>query len=187
MTRPRTWSDDDNTRLMQLVADNVPREEIAQRLRKTRQQISTQICKIRIRRDLRDLRAEASGIAAADQPTNHGVLWTPEEIERVLSLGRTACLADWPAIAREHFPGRTAKACKQQYYVHRRAALGVAPRTPSRPQDKQKVDPRPTKVPAAAKPAPAPQSLTAAIMGDPPPGRSALDQRQQFSSPRGIS
>lgn len=174
MPRPRTWSDDDNTQLMQLVADNVPREEISRRLRKTRRQISTQICKLRIRRDLRALRAEA---AAADQQTNHGAFWSPEEIERVMSLGSTACLADWPTIAREHFPGRTAKACKEQYYVRRRTARCAAHNAPS--QVKQKVEPRrhitaPPRLSAAA-----PQSLTAAIMGDPLPGRSALDQRQQ--------
>lgn len=184
MARFRTWSDDDNAKLIQLEADNVSREEIALRLRKTRQQVSTQLCKLRIRQDLRAIRA-----AVADRPADHAALWTPEEIERLLVLGSTACLNDWPAIAREHFPGRTAKACKQQYYVSRRASRGSAPKTPLRLEDQQKIDRRVTKLPVTAEPARASssQSLTAAIMGDPPPGRSALDHKQQFSLTRGIS
>lgn len=62
--------------------------------------------------------------------------------------------------------------------MSRRASRGGAPKIPSQPEDQHKVDRRVTSLPVTAKPVAAPQSLTAAIMGDPPPGRSALDQRQ---------
>jgi hypothetical protein len=118
MVRPRTWSDDDNAKLLQLEAANVPREEIARRLRKTRGQVTAQIGKLRMRRDLRAIRAAAAaGVTVDEKRRSHGAPWTPEEIELVLTLGRGAHLDEWPGIAAAHFPGRTADACKQQYIM----------------------------------------------------------------------
>lgn len=188
MVQPRTWSDDDNAELMRLEADNVPREEIARRLRKTRAQVTAQIGKLRIRRDLRAIRAAATaGVAVDEKRRNHGTPWTPEQIELVLTLGPGAHLDEWPGIAAAHFPGRTADACKQQYYVLTRAARGVAPKAPSRLKAAPDLSPKTTRVAIPATTRLAPQSLTAAILGDPPPGRSALDRRQQLSPTRGIS
>lgn len=180
MVQPRTWSDDDNAKLLQLEADNVPREEIAQRLRKTRAQVSAQIGKLRIRQDLRAIHAETAAAIAAEpvrRKQNNGSHggWTPDEIERLLMLGCDRRLDEWPGIAAAHFPGRTPDACKQQYYERSRAARGVAPKAQSR---QAAPDPSPKKTHVAV-PAPAlePLSITAAILGDPLPGRSALDRR----------
>jgi hypothetical protein len=170
MVKFRTWSDADNARLLQLEAEKVPREEIAQRLRKTRQQVNGQIGRLRMRQNLRERRANARGIV-------HGAPWLADEIERLLALGHTARLDEWPAIAETHFPGRTAKACKQQYYNCRaaRASLGAKA---------QLQEPEAAAVPVRAHRAETrePQSITAAVFGDPPPGRSALDQRAATKS-----
>jgi hypothetical protein len=170
MVQTRIWSDDDNARLIRFDAANMPREEIAHRLRKTTQQVTAQIGKLRTRQKLRE-RAQAGSVVG--RRCDPGALWTPEEIERVLVLGATARLDEWPAIARAHFPGRTAKACRQQYYVGR-AARRARPSSPLR-----EVGAATTAVaPPRVAPAHMPQSITAAVFGDPPPGRSALDQRK---------
>jgi hypothetical protein len=167
MVKFRTWSDADNAKLLQLEAEKVPREEIAQRLRKTRQQVNGQIGRLRMRQDLRERRANERGIV-------HGAPWLADEIERLLALGHTARLDEWPAIAETHFPGRTAKACKQQYYNCRAARAAKA----------QLQEPEVAAAPVHARCAAAlePQSITAAVFGDPPPGRSALDQRAATKS-----
>lgn len=117
MARPRLWNDDENAKLMQLEAKNVPRDEIAQRLRKTREQVAAQICRLRARQGC------PSDGATIGRKRDPCAPWTSDEIGLVLKLGRDARgMADWGAIASAHFPGRTATACKQQYF-HRRAAI----------------------------------------------------------------
>ncbi|WP_438278106.1 SANT/Myb-like DNA-binding domain-containing protein [Nitrobacter sp.] len=179
MVKPRTWSDDENARLLQLEAEKLPREEIAQRLRKTRQQVTAQIGKLRARQNTH---AHSESEIAVVRRCDPGAPWTEEEIERLIGLGSTARgMGEWGVIARTHFPGRTPTACKQQYF-HSRGAR----------HDPAEVEPRDLSASgpsAAAAPVwrQAPQSITAAVFGDPPPGRSALDQRRHFSQTRGLS
>ncbi len=105
--------------------------------------------------------------------------WTVIERAQLRALA-AAQRCDWDAIAR-HFPGRTASACKAQHQMLMRAEAG-------RPRDhsgERKVNGRirhtdsDLRLMAAPPPlAPDHESITAAVFGDPPPGRSALDRRR---------
>jgi hypothetical protein len=170
MARPGLWSDADNAKLVQLEAQSMPREEIAQRLRKTRQQVTAQIGRLRNRQKSQ---AGAATAGTIGRRADLSMPWSAEEVERVLVLGATARgMREWSEIAAAHFPGRSAAACKQQYFHSRGARHDSASRVRS---------------PALAESPREPQSITAVVLGDPPPGRSALDRQQQFSPTRGIA
>lgn len=112
-------------------------------------------------------------------------LWTQDDDDRMTALctGRDLVGADrWEPIA-EHFPGRSFLACRQRW-LYLRNKLAGKPMT--RAPKKRTTAARSHKEMVAAKrenrQQPLPEirhmSLTAALCGDPLPGRSALDQRK---------
>ena len=110
-------------------------------------------------------------------------IWTPEEdalLLQKLQGGPGKGEAFWIALA-EHFPERSFYAVRQRWLTLRNKAKGIKPnRHPLKPRpfDREHARrmPEPRPVPKAL---PDYNDLTAAFFGDPRPGRSALDQRQQ--------
>jgi hypothetical protein len=89
---------------------------------------------------------------------------------------------NWHEIAK-HFIGRSGLACRQHWLKLRAGAGGAAPRvrmTEWRANGriskaaKARIQPPPAAAPPHT-------SLTAAVFGDPPPGRSALDRKRAAS------
>lgn len=124
--------------------------------------------------------------------------WTEADQARLLKLRDDDGL-DWSAVAAA-MPGRTLAACKVQYYERLRERCGA--RRYSATRQLPPAPPRPAPVAApAVTPAPvvarearggslaglreaaelrlriAERGLTGGVFGDPPPGRSALDER----------
>jgi len=130
--------------------------------------------------------------------------WTAIERQRLLDL-RDVQKLSWDEIP-ARMPGRSKSACLVQYYHtlrDRSAAKRMPPRTPRVIPAAVKIAPSPIKPPAIVVrqvPASAPGrtvstsalryhaellqrvahagGLTAGLLGDPPPGRSALDQKR---------
>lgn len=108
--------------------------------------------------------------------------WT--EAERKLLLTLAAEDRNWNSIARS-LPGRTVTACKVQHNIMLREAQGlfrvrdVKPRKVNGRISRTADDIRLMTSPPASPPDHT--SITAAVFGDPRPGRSALDRR--MSSP----
>lgn len=108
--------------------------------------------------------------------------WSAEEDKRVLELcqhvsGEQA----WREVA-ERFPGRTHYAVRQRFLTLRNRAAGIKrERTdserPIRTQKRTIVGAAPI-VLQTPPDLPPPASLTAFLLGDPLPGRSALDQKR---------
>jgi hypothetical protein len=111
--------------------------------------------------------------------------WSADDLARLVTLGDELAASPalgkhrWPEIARE-FPGRTWLSCRQQYSLRKRLARGHVepPRGRERKANgrinrtgEERMQPP---VPAGEQPRYA--SLSAALFGDPPIGRSALDQ-----------
>lgn len=114
-----------------------------------------------------------------DGPKNY---WLAADVARLVNLRDVDRLA-FPAIA-EMFPGRTKKDCANKYYLEqsRRANTAnpaIAVRERIRRNQKQIVD-------ALQKPERLAEhtTLTAALFGDPPPGRSALDRQSHDAEPK---
>lgn len=128
--------------------------------------------------------------------------WSDAENAKLIEL-RDAHRLDWRSIA-EELPGRGANACQGQYYAEMRRrksglkrVLKIGEHRPTRRVDRPAVDAaaKPPAGPVALAPAVrmplldglreraelhlriAERGLTAAFFGDPPPGRSALDER----------
>ncbi len=110
--------------------------------------------------------------------------WCGADDERLLALCREPPVGNdaWCALAKI-FPGRSAFACRQRYFTLRRLARGEA--SPARiiarkPPDGSSSAPA-VDIEASLRAASQLRhaSLTAAILGDPLPGRSALDRRAQ--------
>lgn len=133
-----------------------------------------------------------------------GRSWTEIEVNRLIALRDDEGLI-WSAVARKL--GRRSGAdggigqCCAAYNYHkakraREAAMiaaGITPPSPRAPCDNSSIAPTPAEVALLDAPAKRPryfsgdgdlmarivaQGLTAGYFGDPPPGRSALDQRQ---------
>ena len=124
-----------------------------------------------------------------------GPRWTPQEFARLRRLhveGRN----DWDEIA-AHFPGRSPAACRQHFYYRMGLERGDSGRR--RHAEQPAIDPAPPIAPPPkvarelARPVKRPryfsdadafvaariaeQGITAGLLGDPPPGRSAFDKR----------
>ncbi len=85
----------------------------------------------------------------------------------------------WKAIAEGLSLPRTWQSCRQRVQYLRRKASGIAPK--KREPRERKVNGRIYQRDKMQEPLaylPQPASITAALFGDPLPGRSALDQRQ---------
>lgn len=110
--------------------------------------------------------------------------WTPEEDTRLWALVRAAQATggkfDWHAIAAQ-MPNRNPDACKQHYFLLKRKEEGRPERKPYAERERRTraeiVEARQAPIPETKWPRHA--SLTAAICGDPLPGRSALDEKRQ--------
>ncbi|WP_316172436.1 hypothetical protein [Bradyrhizobium sp. SZCCHNRI2049] len=103
--------------------------------------------------------------------------WTHREMETLLRLAQAG--ETWTTINGEI--GRGAHACENRF---QRVATKLQKEARARALAARRSLKAPVETPARKKPiAPivsaAPRSLTAAVLGDPLPGRSALDQRQQ--------
>lgn len=108
-------------------------------------------------------------------------IWTAEEDARLIEICAAASvqgIAAWRAVA-EEFPGRSYFAVRQHYLTLRQKAAGVTrTRRKERPAPERSRQ-MPASVPSASTiPATEHLSLTAALCGDPLPGRSALDQKR---------
>lgn len=113
-----------------------------------------------------------------DGPKNY---WLAADVARLVNLRDVDRLA-FPAIA-EMFPGRTKKDCANKYYLEqaRRANTAsptIAVRERIRRSGKQIIEAlqKPMRLPEHA-------TLTAALFGDPLPGRSALDRQRHDAEP----
>lgn len=87
----------------------------------------------------------------------------------------------WRAVA-EHFPGRTHYAVRQRFLTLRNRAAGIKH---ERKDSERPIRTKKRKIATAAPvmlqappDLPPPHSLTAFLLGDPLPGRSALDQKR---------
>lgn len=94
--------------------------------------------------------------------------FTDEEMALLVAL-REGRKLQWPDIAKQ-VPGHSADSCRAVYSAFRRKRDGVPKRVPQ----PQQHDISPGLLPPTSD---WHASLTAAILGDPLPGRSALDQR----------
>lgn len=122
-------------------------------------------------------------------------LWTATDDERLRTLCCNGIVGEpaWNLIA-EEFPGRSGVSCRQRWLVLRNQAAGI--KGPQRKYASRAVkgrirrrirDDLTAAVVAQAR-APDHTDLTAAIMGDPRPGRSALDLiRTAVAAPPAIS
>ncbi len=118
--------------------------------------------------------------------TANGQFWPAEDDAKLMAAcGGRAVVgeAGWRAIAERMSLPRTWQSCRQRAgYLHRKAT-GTAPK-PRKPRER-KVNGRIFRSregmqdPPAPGSIPQPASITAALFGDPLPGRSALDKRPQ--------
>jgi hypothetical protein len=110
-------------------------------------------------------------------------LWSEAEDTRLAAIcgARPAKGGVWDEVAQQ-FPGRSAVACRQRWLALRQKAQGIV--KPQK-QRERKANGRICRIAAdaealaaiAAAPVLRHASLTAAVFGDPLPGRSALDMR----------
>lgn len=127
---------------------------------------------------------------------SRGRRWRRNEVDRLFALLRNHPRGiDWDKIAAS-IPGRTASSCKQAYAAHRAARSAALARLANAdvpPVDASAAPPgavhcapgsrllclETLRVDAELRARIAAQGVTAGLLGDPPPGRSALDQRSQ--------
>lgn len=98
-----------------------------------------------------------------------GKPWTAAETDKLIRLKQQR--ARWPGIVAQ-FPGRTYQACVNRWHdLCRRSGVRTTPAHSSRDErHRRRVAVRQAAMQQA-------HDLTAQLMGDPPPGRSALDRR----------
>jgi hypothetical protein len=108
--------------------------------------------------------------------------WSEIEDQTLLDLCamRTFIGDAWREVAAK-FEGRSPVACRQRYRLLRRKAAGEP--LPERPQRQRRYNGRKCREALSRLPETVHHvSLTAEIFGDPLPGRSALDRRQQIEA-----
>jgi len=109
--------------------------------------------------------------------------WSEQEDQQILELCTGKSLIGdepWIGIA-ENFTGRSAMACRQRWFNLKARAEGKPPRARYRDRKANgRIQRRTHAEIVASKPAPPPPhtSWAAEHLGDPPPGRSALDQKR---------
>ena len=107
-------------------------------------------------------------------------LWSAAEVDRLLQLA-DECDRNWHKVAAKML-GRTAVACQLRFYTppHLRVSAGLprAARAPASLAAGTDVMATRLKAEADERRALAHTTITAAVMGDPLPGRSALDQKR---------
>lgn len=135
----------------------------------------------RLTRDLVD--ADLAVKYPVKRPTSAGAypVWTADEDARLLTECHGRVIqghAAWREIA-EGFPGRSFYAVRQRYLTLRNHAAGIVRERDHRARPVRSVKRGPVKKQAPPKPQPTfeYETLTAAFFRDPPPGRSALDNR----------
>lgn len=103
--------------------------------------------------------------------------WTESENAYLLkTCGPRSSISDheWPAIAAGMGTKRTPAGCKQQFHKLRRAARGIVPKARIRRRKTEII--AGMQAPLAPHQMPQHASPIAAMLGEPPLGRSALDQ-----------
>jgi hypothetical protein len=106
-------------------------------------------------------------------------LWTAPEVERLLRLA-DAHDRNWQKVALR-MPGRTAVACQIRFYMPPHLRVSGLPRPAPPPSAASSASDAITarlKTEAARRAALTHTTITAAVLGDPLPGRSALDQKR---------
>lgn len=111
-----------------------------------------------------------------------GVAWTDAEVELVREQRRRG--VQWPDVVPP--PGRTHAAAMQQFHIVERKARAALIAAAASPADPQVAPARPRyfagdNVLLLARVAA--QGVTAGLLGDPPPGRSALDKKRAGLAP----
>lgn len=144
------WFDAEVEQLRSLVASNVGNVEIAKALGRTVLSVKSKVNRL--------------GMPARVKPQKS---WPPEETEQLLRL-RDEMRLGWSEIAKRL--NRSSGTCHSKYTYMKNAAPKnrVAPREPANAETHREWLRRMSLSPA---------SLTAALLGDPLPGYSALDKR----------
>lgn len=126
-----------------------------------------------------------NGTKAGTKTAGAYKVWSEEEDRQLLDATRERAIRGdhaWHVVS-EDFPGRSMEAVRQRYLNLRNASAGIE--RDRHPQPRKVKTRRERTMPAEkiaiAKP-PEYTSLTAAIFGDPRPGRSALDQKRSAAS-----
>lgn len=158
----RFWTPDEDARLLQLKARRVPHKDIAEAMGR-----SIKACSIRVAKLNEFERDRAAGIEPR-QPRG----FTDEEIADLLRMREVDRLS-FPQI--DAALGRRHGVCKAKYQQLRDGGSLLV--------ERRLIEPPPIKVPEDRiadrdrRRALSPASITAALLGDPLPGRSALDLR----------
>lgn len=133
--------------------------------------------------------ARSDRVMPSGKPKTRGAypLWTGEEDARLLAACESRSVLGteaWQKISAD-FPGRSMYAVRQRYLVLRNLAAGIV-RQRVRSERPKRLRVRMPVKPEAIPPRLPPveyKTLTAAFLGDPPPGRSALDKKHLPTEP----
>jgi len=156
------WTPDEDAKLLQLKAQRVPHKDIAEAMGR-----SIKACSIRVTKLNEFARDRAAGIEPR-QPRG----FTDDEVAELLRMREVERLS-FPEI--DAALGRRHGVCKAKYRQVREGDSAIV--------ERRLLEPPPIKVPPDRiadrdhRRALSPASITAALFGDPLPGRSALDLR----------